>query len=106
VLAAIAVPNFLRFGCRSKQSEAKGNLKAFYVAAQSYRQEHGAFTESFDAMGFQPKGYKLRYRYVVKHIDDDTFTAMAVSGIEATFVGDAWSMNEKQELTHLADGCQ
>ena len=28
LLAAIAFPNFVKFQCRSKQSESKGNLKA------------------------------------------------------------------------------
>ena len=29
ILAAIAIPNFMKFQAKSKQSEAKGNLKGF-----------------------------------------------------------------------------
>ena len=36
ILAAIAIPNFIKFQCRSKQSEAKSQLKSMYVAQESY----------------------------------------------------------------------
>src|SRR3954466_11359669 len=39
LLLAIAVPNFLKFQCRSKQVEAKSNLRALAVAEESYRAE-------------------------------------------------------------------
>ena len=32
ILAAIAIPNFIKFQARSKQSEAKANLKAIFTA--------------------------------------------------------------------------
>ena len=44
ILAAIAVPNFIKFQCRSKQSEAKGNLKALYVSQESTRAENDAYS--------------------------------------------------------------
>ncbi|MDP2340879.1 MAG: hypothetical protein Q8O67_07980 [Deltaproteobacteria bacterium] len=106
VLVAVAVPNFVKFGCRSKQSEAKSNLKALYIAEQSYRGERDAFTASFADLGFTPQGYKLRYRYVVGDVDGDrAFTAFAIS-TEQTFEGDVWSIDDKGELSHLEDACR
>ena len=35
ILAAIAIPNFLKFQARAKQSEAKTNLKAMFTASKS-----------------------------------------------------------------------
>ncbi|MFA6032318.1 MAG: prepilin-type N-terminal cleavage/methylation domain-containing protein [Myxococcota bacterium] len=35
ILAAVAVPNFMKFQTKAKQAEAKTNLKAAYVAAKS-----------------------------------------------------------------------
>jgi len=32
ILAAIAIPNFLKFQCKSKQSEAKTNLSGIFTA--------------------------------------------------------------------------
>ena len=45
ILAAIAIPNFVKFQCRSKQSEAKTNLKALYVAYQGYHSEYDLYPE-------------------------------------------------------------
>ncbi|MBI3622114.1 MAG: prepilin-type N-terminal cleavage/methylation domain-containing protein, partial [Nitrospirae bacterium] len=39
ILAAIAIPNFLRFQAKSKQAEAKTNLGAIGTTAESYRAE-------------------------------------------------------------------
>ncbi len=36
ILAAIAIPNFVRFQARSKQSEAKVNLKSAFTAEKAY----------------------------------------------------------------------
>lgn len=39
ILAAVALPQFNRFQCRAKQSEAGSLLRAFYVAEQAYESE-------------------------------------------------------------------
>jgi prepilin-type N-terminal cleavage/methylation domain-containing protein len=38
ILAAIAIPNFIKFQARSKQSEAKANLKAMFTAEKAFYQ--------------------------------------------------------------------
>jgi len=43
ILAAIAIPNFLKFQAKSKQSEAKTNLKAIFTAETSYFGEENTF---------------------------------------------------------------
>src|ERR1044072_1317394 len=43
ILAAIAIPNFVRFQAKSKQSEAKANLKAIFVAKKSNFAENDTF---------------------------------------------------------------
>lgn len=63
ILAAIAIPNFIAFQARSKQSEAKSNLEALYTAERSYAMEHGdAFTSDMVAIGFSPERGN-RYAY-------------------------------------------
>src|SRR5689334_2957683 len=39
ILAAIAIPNFIKFQAQSKQSEAKANLKAIFTAQKAFFQE-------------------------------------------------------------------
>ena len=43
ILAAIAIPNFLRFQARAKQSEAKQNLGAIYTAYVSYFSDYNIY---------------------------------------------------------------
>src|SRR5260370_3924650 len=45
ILAAIAIPNFIKFQARSKQSEAKANLKASFTAEKAYARSEEHTTE-------------------------------------------------------------
>jgi len=55
ILAAIAIPNFIRFQARAKQSEAKGNLKSVFTAQRSYYQEYDKYADNFSVVGFAPE---------------------------------------------------
>jgi type IV pilus assembly protein PilA len=43
ILAAIAIPNFLQYQMKSRQSEAKTNLQAIRTSELSFQGEHGCF---------------------------------------------------------------
>jgi len=67
ILAAIAIPNFLRFQAKSKQSEAKTNLGAIGTTAEAYRAERDSYGVRAGAngwidLGWQPQGTP-RYGY-------------------------------------------
>ena len=62
ILAAIAIPNFIKFQARSKQSEAKANLKAAFTAEKAYIQEKDAFSTAIAIVGFAPERNN-RYAY-------------------------------------------
>lgn len=64
ILAAIAIPNFLKFQAKSKQSEAKTNLKAVYTAETSYFGEYSTYN-TFDAVNWEPVGTSQRYDYAL-----------------------------------------
>ena len=49
ILAAIAIPNFLRFQLKAKTSEGKTNLAAIRTAEQSYYSEYGRYVSSAGA---------------------------------------------------------
>ena len=53
VLAAIAIPNFIRFQARSKQSECKMALREIYRDQVAYRVDHGRYATRFSELGFQ-----------------------------------------------------
>lgn len=81
LLAAMAIPNFLRFQLRAKSSEGKSNLAAIRTLENGHFSEYGAFIaaalspatipgqarlawpspsagcpDCFDSLGFQPEG--------------------------------------------------
>jgi type IV pilus assembly protein PilA len=62
LLAAIAVPNFVKFQARSKQAEGKTNIKAIYVAEASYMAEKDTYTDKVSVLGFAPERAN-RYTY-------------------------------------------
>ena len=62
ILAAIAIPNFIRFQARSKQSEAKTNLKAMFTAEKAWFGERDQFETRGDTIGFAPE-QSNRYYY-------------------------------------------
>src|SRR2546428_224433 len=55
ILAAIAIPNFIKFQARSKQSEAKANLKASFTAMKAYFQEKDKYSTFVQDIGFVPE---------------------------------------------------
>ena len=64
ILAAIAIPNFIRFQARSKQSEAKTNLKALFTAQKSFFGEKDRYETQGSIIGFSPEASN-RYFYAV-----------------------------------------
>jgi type IV pilus assembly protein PilA len=62
ILAAIAIPNFLRYQAQSRQAEAKTNLGGVFVAETSYFGEQ-SFFGNFQQIGFALAGASNRYTY-------------------------------------------
>lgn len=62
ILAAIAIPNFLRYQAKSRQSEAKTNLGAVFVAETAYLSEQSRYG-SFSEIGYALAGTTNRYTY-------------------------------------------
>lgn len=54
ILAAIAVPNFMRFQCKAKQSEAKTNLAGLFTAEKAFQADFGYYTSDLVSLGWTP----------------------------------------------------
>jgi type IV pilus assembly protein PilA len=63
ILAAIAIPNFLKYQAKSRQSEAKTNLGAIFVAESAFFGEQ-SYYGSFSEIGWTLTGTSNRYTYV------------------------------------------
>lgn len=62
ILAAIAIPNFIKFQAKSKQSEAKTGLKGIFQAEKSYFAERDSYSSAFNQIGYIPERGN-RYSY-------------------------------------------
>jgi prepilin-type N-terminal cleavage/methylation domain-containing protein len=105
ILAAIAIPNFLNYQCKSKQSEAKQSLGTIGKNQEAYLTEFDKYTSNLSAIGFAAKG-KIRYAYTVTCANpSSSFTASATTnGIKGTNT-DTWTINSSQTLLNTANAC-
>jgi type IV pilus assembly protein PilA len=87
ILAAIAIPNFLKFQAKSKQSEAKTNLKAIFTAETSYFGEENTFGP-LDTVNYQPIGTASKMIYGFS-VDGGT----TILGADVTTLADASWVN-------------
>lgn len=114
ILAAIAIPNFIRFQLKAKSAEAKTNLAAIRTAEESYFAEYGIYVsadasppgidnnqktvfthavagEGFDSVGWQPEGeVYFSYSAATNTGTDDEFTAAAYADIDDDNALQAW----------------
>jgi type IV pilus assembly protein PilA len=62
ILASVAVPNFIKFQARTKQSEAKTQLKALFIAERAFFAENDTYSAKVHALGFAPdRGNRYAY---------------------------------------------
>ncbi len=103
VLAAIAIPNFVVYECRSKQSEAKSNLKRIYVAQEVHRAESNRYG-SMSEIGFEPlERETVRYEYALIDEGSDRFVVEARG--TGDMAGDVWSVDQDGELRAVSNHC-
>jgi len=115
ILAAIAIPNFLRFQLKAKSSEGKTNLAAIRTAEESYYAEFGLYVSAFesppaagknlkvkfdnvtngtdkgfDRLGWSPEGYVFFTYEVGVNTGNSQFTATAEADIDADTTVQTW----------------
>ena len=116
ILAAIAIPNFVKFQCRSKQSEAKTNLKAIYVAQESYRGEFDQYVAVSAAnyrptgsnqLGFYAQGQRRRYDYSSSATATSfVATAIGITPDTETPATDTWSISQTNNIANNINNCE
>jgi type IV pilus assembly protein PilA len=62
ILTAVAIPTFLRYQSKARQTEVKSNLGGIFVIEASYFGENGRYG-SFSEIGFALAGMENRYTY-------------------------------------------
>ena len=105
ILAAIAIPNYLGYSCKAKQSEAKSSLGAIATCQEAYKAEFDTYGNTMDKIGFTAKGTP-RYTYTTN--GGGTYTATALEKTGTTFgdgTQDKWTMTDALVLTNDANTC-
>jgi len=105
ILAALAIPRFMRATTKAKQSEAKQILKQIYVMEHAYRQEYNSYAcdgETQSAGGaFATIGVEVmssaRYTYAIT-ADSNSFTATAEANLDDDVTVDQWQIDEAGAL--------
>ena len=112
ILAAMAIPRFMRATTKAKQSEAKLILKQIYVMQRTYRQQYDTYTcngktmcsawpNSFLVLGVEYMT-SARYTYFIT-ADANTFTATATSDLDDDATQDVWQIDQDGNLVCSSD---
>jgi type IV pilus assembly protein PilA len=82
ILAAIAIPNFLRFQLRSKASEGKINLAGIRTAQESYYAEVGSYAAWSDVPASLPAQNRTAWGVTCPQPPDSTSPTICLLGWE------------------------
>jgi len=129
ILAAIAIPNFLRFQLKAKSSEGKTNLAAIRTAEESYYSEFGVYVSAqaspaaignnqkvgftntegaglgFDKLGWSPEGMVFFNYAVGANANASQFTATAEADIDDDTVMQVWGYKKGTQDAHADHTC-
>jgi type IV pilus assembly protein PilE len=112
ILAALAIPRFMKATAKSKQSEAKQLLKQIYTMQHTYRQANNTYGDNgltsapgalftFPQIGVEIQMSAL-YTYSVV-ANANTFTATATGNIDDDATNDVWTITEAGILANTTD---
>ncbi|WP_024334610.1 type IV pilin protein [Desulfotignum balticum] len=112
ILAAIAIPNFLSYQCKVKQSEAKAVLGHIRIRQEAYFVEKGTYADNIIHLGFiVPKG-DPKYDYTIdpSSVSVSSFIAIAQAkpgkGLTNSAGGlDKWTINVNATVSNEVPGC-
>jgi type IV pilus assembly protein PilA len=125
ILAAIAIPNFLRFQLKSKTSEGKVNIAAIRTGEEAFLAEFGRYVAStpvpleasvnsqklawptngqgFDTLGWGPEG-QVFFSYSVGTDANGGYMVSAVSDLDNDTTDQAWGYSRPGSAGDVATG--
>jgi len=112
ILAALAIPRFMRSTTKAKMSEARQLLKQIYTMQHAFRQENDVYTlngttasaaapNAFATIGVEI-GAAARYSYAMVAAAN-TFTCTATADLDDDATVDTWTIDDTGTLTHTID---
>jgi type IV pilus assembly protein PilA len=128
ILAAIAIPNFLRFQLRARSSEGKTNIAALRTAQESYQAEFGSYvstlktpaaapgtqkvvfdvavdtTGGFVATGWSPEGRVFFSYAMASNATGANYTVDAVADIDGDLANQVWGYMKPDSSGNIISG--
>ena len=113
ILAAMALPRFMRVATKSKQTEAKGILKQVYTMQEAYFAANESFClNGVTASSLAPVAYAqihvevmlpARYSYLMTVPSRGQFTCTATANIDDDATIDTWTIDNTGVLLNTVD---
>lgn len=113
ILAALAIPRFMRSTTKSKQSEAKQLLKQVYTMERAYRQEYNTYAcNGLTADSSLPAAFAVigvdimtnaRYAYVMAATPLNFTCTATATGLDDDATNDVWVIDETGNLRCTSD---
>lgn len=112
ILAALAIPRFMKSTTKAKQSEAKQILKQIYTMQHTYRQANNSYGDNgltsvpgavftFPQIGVDIQSSAV-YSYAIVAAAGN-FTATATANIDDDATNDVWTITEAGVLANTTD---
>ncbi|MEW6411834.1 MAG: type II secretion system protein [Candidatus Zixiibacteriota bacterium] len=112
ILAAMAIPRFMKATTKTKQSEARLILKQIYVNQQAYKQQTGSYyITAATASNGNPDAFAeiwvqvmtpAKYSYTI-NATANTFTATATGNIDDDAAEDIWTINDGGTMVNTSN---
>jgi type IV pilus assembly protein PilA len=122
ILAAIAIPNFLKFTAKTRRAEVKYNLEAIYKTEICWFGEYNVFVNNFAIIRWEPVGTIYFYTFslgsgteglplatnpmpaaAVPFANDNSFAAYGWGNIDNDNTVDVWHIDEMKNLVNDVD---
>lgn len=113
ILAALAIPRFMRAATKSKQSEAREILKQVYTMERAYFVENETYClNGVTASGAAPLAFAslaieimppARYTYVITMAAPNQFTCTATANLDDDATVDTWIIDQSGVLQNTID---
>lgn len=116
ILAAIAIPNFLKFQARTRQVEAKTNLSACQTAQEAFKAENGRFGTTFEEIGLTGEGLQTYSMFMgpsamgpPREVSDEmrgfaaaeSYQCVAIGNIDADTTLDVWVVSNESGVINM-----
>lgn len=107
ILAAIAIPNFIKFQARTRVSEARFNLKGVFTSEKAYYHEHERYSSVFlgnGSVGFSPeRGNRYALSSETSPADDEWQLRSAAS-LSAPTAAQSWTGIQADTFKYSSTG--